>query len=112
MVTHLPHDPAERLLGLLGLGVRSGRVGIGVEATRAMLQRGEARVVVIASNASERAVEKVIALARGKAVPVLTGPEAVMMGERLGRPPVMTVAVRDRDLAAGMLAAMAKPDGR
>ena len=36
----------------------------------------------------------------------------VVIGERLGRPPVMTVAVRDRDLAAGMLAAVAKPDGR
>lgn len=69
-------------------------------------------MVIIASNASERAVEKVMALARGKTVPVLVGPEAVIIGERLGRPPVMTVAVRDRDLAAGMLAAMAKPDGR
>ena len=87
-------------------------MAIGVEATRAMLQRGEARVVILAANASERAVEKVVALARGKAVPVLTGPEAVIIGERLGRPPVMTVAVRDRDLAAGMLAAMANPDGR
>ena len=112
MATRQPRDPVEQLLGLLGLGARSGRVGIGVEATRAMLQRGEARVVIIASNASERAVEKVVALARGKAVPVLIGPEAVIIGERLGRPPVMTVAVRDRDLAAGMLAAVAKPDGR
>jgi len=111
-VTRPPPDPVQRLLGLLGLGLRSGRVGIGVEATRAMLQRGDARVVIIASNASERAVEKVVALAHGKAVPVLTGPEAVTIGERLGRPPVMTVAVRDRDLAAGMLAAMANPDGR
>lgn len=77
-----------------------------------MLQRGDARLVVIAANASERAVEKVMSLAKGKGVPVLTGPEAVTIGERLGRPPVMTVAVRDRDLAAGMLAAVATPDGR
>jgi ribosomal protein L7Ae-like RNA K-turn-binding protein len=77
-----------------------------------MLQRGEARLVILAADASERAVEKVMALAKGKGVPVLTGPEAVLIGERLGRPPVMTVAVRDRDLAAGMLAAVAKPDGR
>lgn len=77
-----------------------------------MLQRGEARLVILAADASERAVEKVVALAQGKGVPVVAGPEAVMIGERLGRPPVMTVAVRDRDLAAGMLAAVAKPDGR
>jgi ribosomal protein L7Ae-like RNA K-turn-binding protein len=77
-----------------------------------MMQRGEARLVILAADASERAVETGMALAKGKGVPVLTGPEAVLIGARLGRPPVMTVAVRDRDLAAGMLAAVAKPDGR
>jgi ribosomal protein L7Ae-like RNA K-turn-binding protein len=100
------------MLGLLGLGVRGGRVAIGVDATRAQLQRGEARVVVLAADASPRAIEKVSALAKGKGVPVIVGPDAAVLGERLGRPPVMAVAVRDRDLAAGMLAAVATPDGR
>lgn len=102
----------ERVLGLLGLGARSGRLGVGVDATRAQLQRGDAHAVVLAQDASERAVEKVVRLARAKAVPVIAGPTAAAIGERLGRPPVMTVAVRDRDLAAGMLAAGADRDGR
>lgn len=92
----------EALLGLLGLGLRSRRVVVGVDATRAALQRGDAHLVVIASDASERAIERVMRLAKGRGVPVVTGPASTTIGERLGRPPVMAVAVTDRHLAQGM----------
>lgn len=92
----------EAPLGLLGLGLRSRRVVVGVDATRAALQRGDVHLVVIASDASERAIERVIRLAKGRGVPVVTGPASTMIGERLGRPPVMAVAVTDRHLAQGM----------
>lgn len=83
----------------------------GVEATRALLQRGQARVIVLAADASERALGKVVRLAAATGIPVLTGPAADVLGARIGRPPVMVVGVRDRDLAKGMLAAVATPDG-
>jgi len=85
-------------------------VSIGVGACRASLQRGEGRVVVLAADASARAIEKVERLARGTGIPVLRGPTAEAIGDRLGRPPVMAVAVRDRELAAGLLA-LVTPDG-
>jgi ribosomal protein L7Ae-like RNA K-turn-binding protein len=83
-------------------------VAIGVGAARAALQRGEARVGILASDASARTLEKVERLASGSGVPVLRGPMAEAIGARLGRPPVMAVAVRDRDLAAGILANAAR----
>lgn len=101
----------DRLLGLLGLGERGGRVVIGVDGTRAVLQRNDCAVVVMAEDASPRAVAKVRALAAGKGVTVITGPSADRLGARLGRPPVMVVAVRDRALAAGLLAAHDHRDG-
>lgn len=101
----------DRLLGLLGLGERGGRVVIGVEGTRAVLQRGDCAVVVMAEDASPRAVAKVRALAAGKGVTVISGPSADRLGARLGRPPVMVVAVRDRALAAGLLAVRDARDG-
>ena len=101
----------ERLLALLGLGERGGRVVIGVDGTRAVLQRGDCAVVVLASDASPRAKDKVVALAAGKGVVVIPGPTADELGARLGRPPVHVVAVRDRALAAGLLAAHAARDG-
>ena len=45
------------VLGLLGLGVRAGQVVIGVDGTRRGLQAGQVRCVVVAADASPRAVE-------------------------------------------------------
>jgi ribosomal protein L7Ae-like RNA K-turn-binding protein len=91
------------LLGLLGLGHRGGNVVIGVDAVRQQLQAGRIRCVVLASDASPRAVEKVVRLAAGKGVPLVAGPEAATIGLQLGKPPVMAVGVRDRALADGIV---------
>jgi ribosomal protein L7Ae-like RNA K-turn-binding protein len=90
------------VLGLLGLGHRAGHVVIGVEGVRRGLQAGQVRCVVFASDASPRAVEKVIRLARAHGVPLVPGPHADAIGMKLGRPPVMVAGVRDRALADGL----------
>jgi ribosomal protein L7Ae-like RNA K-turn-binding protein len=91
-----------RLLGLIGLGHRARNVAVGVEAVRKELQAGKCWCVVVAEDASPRAVNKVVRLAAAKGVPLLTGPGAAAIGAQLGKPPVMAVGVRDRTLAAGM----------
>jgi ribosomal protein L7Ae-like RNA K-turn-binding protein len=91
------------LLGLIGLGYRGRRVAVGVDAVRKEVQTGKCRCVVIAEDASPRAVDKVVRLAAAKGVPLLPGPSAAAIGAQLGKPPVMAVGVRDRALAAGML---------
>jgi ribosomal protein L7Ae-like RNA K-turn-binding protein len=78
-------------------------VVVGVEGVRSGLQRDEFHCVVLASDASDRAVEKVVALARAKETPIIPGPAAEQMGIKLGRPPVMVVGVTDRSLAQGIL---------
>src|SRR3954471_12274959 len=91
------------LLGLLGLGYRGRRVVVGVEGVRKELQAGKCWCVVLAEDASPRAVEKVARLAAAKGVPTLPGPRADAIGAQLGKPPVMAVGVRDRALAGGMV---------
>jgi ribosomal protein L7Ae-like RNA K-turn-binding protein len=91
------------LLGLLGLGYRGGRIVVGVDAVRSELQRGKCWCVVVAEDASPRAIEKVVRLAGAKKVPLLAGPSAAVIGAQLGKPPVMAVGVRDRALAGGMV---------
>jgi ribosomal protein L7Ae-like RNA K-turn-binding protein len=91
------------LLGLLGLGHRARRVAIGVDAVRAELQAEKLWCVVVASDASPRAVEKVVRLAAARGVPIVPGPDADRIGARLGKPPVMAVGVRDRALADGIV---------
>lgn len=104
-------DEHERLLALLGLGAAGGNVVTGVDGTRAFLQRQKCLLVVMAEDASPRAVEKVKRLAMATEIPVIIGPSADRIGQRLGRPPVMVVGVKDRGLAAGILAASEPRDG-
>ena len=98
------------LLGLLGLGLRGGLVVVGVGAVRAELKSGGIRCVVLADDASPRALEKVGRLAEGLKIPVIRGPSAAAIGARLGRPPVMVVGVRDRAMADGILRASPERD--
>jgi ribosomal protein L7Ae-like RNA K-turn-binding protein len=99
------------LLGLLGLGLRAGNLIVGVDAVRAGLQRGRLVLVVLAGDASPRAKERIVRLAQGRGVSCLTGPPAAELGDRLGRPPVMVVGVRDEALARGLLRAAAGANG-
>ena len=91
------------LLGLLGLGYRGRRIVVGVDAVRKELQAGSCWCVVLAADASPRAIDKVVRLAGAKGVPLLPGPSAAAIGAQLGKPPVMAVGVRDRALARGMV---------
>ncbi len=91
------------ILGLLGLGYRGRRVVVGVDAVRKELQAGKCWCVVVAEDASPRAVEKVVRLAAAKSVPIVPGPRAAAIGAQLGKPPVMAVGVRDRALARGIV---------
>jgi ribosomal protein L7Ae-like RNA K-turn-binding protein len=97
-------------MGLLGLGLRAGTLAVGVEGVRGGLQRDEFWCVVLASDASARAVDKVVALARAKDIPIVAGPPSDRVGLKLGRPPVMVVGVRDRSLADGILRLGGTPD--
>lgn len=90
------------LLGLIGLGYRGRRVIVGVGAVRADIRAGQCRCVVLAEDASPRAVEKVVRLATAREVPIVPGPSAAAIGAQLGKPPVMAVSVRDRALAEGI----------
>ncbi len=72
------------LLGLVGLGYRGRRIAVGVDAVRKELQAGKCWCVVVAEDASPRALEKVVRLATAKGVPLLPGPRAAAIGAPLG----------------------------
>lgn len=91
------------LTGLLGIGLKAGHVIVGVEAVRRALQANECRCIVVASDASQRALEKAARLATARGVPQVAGPAAQEMGARLGKPPVMVAGVRDSALADGII---------
>ena len=97
-------DGERRLLSLLGLGAKAGRVAIGVEAAHAALRRGKAEAIVMPRDASPRSKDQLVVLAGHKQVPVIIAGDAERLGAALGRPPVHGVAVMDRQLARGLRA--------
>jgi ribosomal protein L7Ae-like RNA K-turn-binding protein len=102
---------SDRLTRLLGLGLRAGRVVVGVSGVRAGLQRESVHCVVLAADASARTREKVERLAVARGIPVLRGPDALELGARLGRPPVQAVGVEDGALARGLMASLGGVSG-
>lgn len=102
----------DRELGLLGIGMRAGRVVLGTARVRALLQRGTLPLVVLARDASPRTADKVVRLARARRVPILTGPDAEALGRRFGRPAIQVLAVRDQGIAQALTAAGWRTDRR
>ena len=101
----------DRLIRLIGLGLRAGRVVVGVTGVRAGLQRGSVHCVVLAADASARTRDKVERLARARGIPLLSGPVADQLGARLGRAPVQAVGVEDGALARGLVASLGGVSG-
>jgi ribosomal protein L7Ae-like RNA K-turn-binding protein len=101
----------DRITRLLGLGLRAGRVVVGVTGVRAGLQRESVHCVVLAADASARTRDKVERLAVARGIPVLRGPIAEQLGARLGRPPVQAVGVEDGALARGLVASLGGVSG-
>ncbi len=92
------------MVRLLGLGLRAGRVVIGVAGVRAKLRRDALQCVVVAGDASQRTRDKVERLARARGVPIVRGPDALRLGAGLGRTPVQAVGIEDAGLARGLAA--------
>lgn len=97
-------DVAQRVLGLLGLGVRGRRAVVGVELVREAAKRGKLELAVIAPDASRHSLAKVTPLLQAKRVRIIEGPTATQLGAAVGRESTAAVGVLDRDLARGILA--------
>jgi ribosomal protein L7Ae-like RNA K-turn-binding protein len=97
-------DVTQRVLGLLGLGVRGRRAVVGVELVRDAAKRGKLELAVIAPDASRHSLAKVTPLLQAKRVRIIEGPAATQLGAAVGRESTAAVGVVDRDLARGILA--------
>lgn len=101
-------------LRLLGLARRAGAVLPGTEATRRALRSGEARLIVMAGDASQTQMKKLDTTSGEGRVPRVVLGDRAELGAAIGRGPVSAVAVTAdtfaRQLVRG-LAAHEKPDG-
>ena len=90
-------------LQILGLARRAGSVAPGTSATRRSITRGEARVVLMAEDASSAQLDKIRRTMRKRIIPqVLLGDRATL-GAAIGKAPIAAVAVTDASLAGRLL---------
>src|SRR6058998_116212 len=93
---------AQRVLRMLGLGVRSRGAVVGVERVREAARRGKLALAVVATDASQHSLSKVVPLLVARRVRVVHAPSAFDLGRAVGREQTAAVGIVDRQLAQGI----------
>lgn len=93
---------AERVLRLVGLGVRSRGAVVGVEQVREAAKKGKLALAIVATDASRHSVDKVVPLLEARRVQVLRAASAVELGQAAGRQQTAAIGIVDRQLARGI----------
>src|ERR1041384_3802991 len=97
-------DQIERILRLLGLGVRGRGVVVGVDRVREAGKSGKLELAVVALDASRNSLEKLLPLLNARRVNLIEVPSAAELGAAVGRDQTAAVGVLDRQLAKGIVA--------
>jgi ribosomal protein L7Ae-like RNA K-turn-binding protein len=92
----------QRMLRLVGLGLRGGLVVVGVDRVREAVRRGKLVLAIVAPDAAQNSLNKVVPLLDARGVPRVTGPGAAALGGAVGRESTAVVGIIDRDLANGI----------
>ena len=95
---------AERVLRLVGLGVRSRGVVIGVEQVRQAAKNGTLAFALVAPDASKHSLDKVVPLLEARHIRFVEGPSSADLGAAVGREQTAAIGVVDRQLANGIRA--------
>ena len=100
----MKEEVTRRVLRLVGLGVRSRGAVVGVEQVREAAKRGKLELAVVARDASEHSVKKVVPLLEARHVRIVRSPSAIDLGHAVGREQTAAVGIVDRQLAKGIRA--------
>lgn len=100
-----------RIAGLVGLGVRSRGVVIGVDRVRDAAFRGRLRFAVVAPDASKNSLDKVVPLLEARRVRHVYAPGADVLGQVVGRTSTAVIGVVDSQLARGIRAIVESGSG-
>lgn len=103
-MSELSAEVERKLLGLLGLGVRSRGAVVGVQQVRDAAVRGKLKLAVVAPDVSRHSLDKVVPLLAARRIRMVQGPSAAVLGATVGRDATAVVGVVDAQLARGIRA--------
>jgi ribosomal protein L7Ae-like RNA K-turn-binding protein len=92
----------QRLLRLIGLGVRSRGAVVGVQQVRQAAKKGDLAFAVIAPDASQNSLDKLVPLLRARRIRFADAVSAAELGAAVGRESTAAVGIVDRQLAKGI----------
>lgn len=87
-----------KLLSMLGLSARAGRLVSGVQAVEIALKKGEAKLVILDEDASEGTKKQMTDACLHRKTPLITV-SASSLGDAIGKPGRMIAAVTDLSFA-------------
>jgi ribosomal protein L7Ae-like RNA K-turn-binding protein len=99
-------DAVARMLRLVGLGVRSRGAIVGVEQVREAAKKGKLALALVAADASQNSLDKVVPLLEARRVRLVRTASASDLGHAVGREQTAAVGIVDRQLAKGILELM------
>jgi ribosomal protein L7Ae-like RNA K-turn-binding protein len=92
----------QRVLRLVGLGVRSRGAVVGVEQVRDAVKKGKLALAVVAADASKHSLDKVVPLLEARHVRIVEVTSATALGQAAGRQQTAAIGIIDRQLARGI----------
>ena len=92
----------QKVLRLLGLGVRGRGAVVGVNQVREAARSHKVELAVVATDASANSLDKIVPLLNARRVRFIEVPSAVELGAAVGREQTAVVGIVDRQLAAGV----------
>jgi ribosomal protein L7Ae-like RNA K-turn-binding protein len=98
----VPPEVQQRVLRLLGLGMRSRGAIVGVNQVREAAKRNKVLFAVVATDASQNSLDKLVPLLNARRVKFIEVPSASELGAAVGREQTAVVGIVDRQLAAGV----------
>ena len=106
------HVPVDKILRLLGLGVRGRGAVVGVERVKESARTGKLAFAVVATDASQNSLDKLLPLLRARRINFIEVPSADALGAAAGRDQTVAIGVVDRQLARGIRALTNEGSGR
>jgi ribosomal protein L7Ae-like RNA K-turn-binding protein len=95
-----------RVLGLVGLGIRGRLAIVGVQQVRDAAKRGRLKIALVAGDASQNSLDKVVPLLSQRGVRMYEEFSGAELGALAGRESVAVIGVSDAGLAGGITQAI------
>jgi ribosomal protein L7Ae-like RNA K-turn-binding protein len=92
----------QRLMRLIGLGVRARGAVVGVQQVRQAAKKGDLAFAVIAPDASHNSLDKLVPVLRARRIRFADALTAAELGAAAGRESTAAVGIVDRQLAKGI----------